>query len=237
MSWGLLASFLALNLWFSGLGVSVGFHRYFTHRAFTTNAFWRYVMLIGGSLAGQGSVIFWVALHRLHHPNSDKLPDIHTPTKGFWHAYMGWIFSIKPTDVSMSLASDLIKDKWCKLAHRRYTTLLWSWWALLAILACFEPTRAIAAGAAIAGMISIHQEAIINSFCHDRRFGKADHLTKDNSRNIRWLAWLTWGQTLHNTHHAFPGSANFAVDTPQACDPGYHLIKHISHDITHLQRV
>lgn len=223
-TWVGLVAFLFFNFWFSGLGMSIGFHRYFTHRAFATSKFWRYVMLLGGTLAGQGSVVFWVALHRLHHPYSDKEPDIHTPTKGFFHAYMGWIFTLDPLSVPMARAGDIIKDPICKFAHRHYNKILWVWWSLLIGLSFFETLRPICAAAWIAGMWSIHQEALINSVCHDIRFGKRDHETNDNSRNVGWLHYITWGQSLHNTHHAYPGAANFALS---GSDLGHRVIRAI----------
>jgi len=171
-SWWWLAGFLLANLWFSGIGMSVGFHRYFTHRAFKANKLWRYVMLAGGSLAGQGSVIFWAALHRLHHPTSDTPADVHTPTKGFWHAYMGWIFNLDPNAVPLNRSIDLIRDPACKWTHRNYHRIMWAWWALLAAVIVLVPAaRPFCFGVLFAGMWSIHQEAFINSACHWPAFG------------------------------------------------------------------
>lgn len=219
-----LAGFLAMNLWVSGFGMSVGFHRFFTHRAFKTGRAWYWVMLIGGSLSGQGSVIFWTALHRLHHPHSDQPADIHSPRSGFWHAYMGWIFDLDPARVALSRASDLARDRGCRWTHRHYDALLWSWWALLAaIAAAFPAALPCIAGMLFAGMWSIHQEALINSACHVRRLGVRNFDTPDDSTNLRWLSWLTWGQSLHNNHHARPGSKTFAVG-PREFDPGAGLI-------------
>jgi fatty-acid desaturase len=225
-SWLTLLAFLVFNFWFSGLGVSIGFHRYFSHRAFKTNRFWHHAMLIGGSLAGQGSVVFWTALHRLHHPNSDGERDIHTPRKGFWHAYMGWIFTLDPVQVPMAKASDVIRDPVARFTHRHYNRLLQLWWLSLVCIAVLAPvTQPIIAGALIAGMWSIHQEAIINSACHNPRLGVAPYVSRpqDDSRNIWWLHWITWGQAYHHNHHVWPASANFCVDGKQ--DLGYRVIK------------
>lgn len=218
-----LYGFLLANLWFSCLGVSIGFHRYFTHKAFKANKFWHAVMLFGGTLAGQGSVVFWVALHRLHHANSDKHLDIHSPTKGFWNAYMGWIFNLNPADVQLNRAIDMIHDPLCKWTHRHYKNILWSWWALLIGVAIVFPiTLPFISGMLIAGMWSIHQEALINSMCHDERFGEAPNVTHDLSRNINWLQWFTWGQALHNNHHKRPKDANFGQGRS---DLGHHVIR------------
>lgn len=221
LGWALL-SFFAFNLWFSGIGMSIGFHRYFTHKAFKANLFWRYMMLAGGTLAGQGSVIFWAALHRIHHVKSDRDGDIHSPVHGFWHSYMGWIFTLDPGKIPLGRAVDLVKDPACKFTHRNYHRILWAWWAVLLITgAVFPKLQPLVVGALIAGTWSIHQEALINSICHHPAFGQRDYETKDTSRNVYGLHWLTWGQSLHNTHHAFPARADFGVAGP---DIGYRLL-------------
>ena len=219
-SWQGVLAFLTFNLWFSAFGMSIGFHRYFTHRSFKTSTFWRRFMFIGGTLAGQGSVIFWTALHRQHHPASDTELDIHTPRKGLWHAYMGWIFTLDPEQVSMARASDLIRDPWCRWTHRNYSHIMWGWWMTLTLAACVPVLRPWACGAMVAGMWSIHQEALINSVCHDSRFGSRPHATSDDSRDVHWLRYLTWGQSLHNTHHRYPADASFGEH-----DTGYSIIR------------
>lgn len=228
LSWWSIGGFVLFNLWLSCFGMSIGFHRYFSHRAFKVNRFWHHVMLWGGTFAGQGSVVFWVALHRIHHPNSDKsVADIHSPKfKGFWNAYMGWIFTLDPAEVSLAKSTDIIRDKWCRWEHRNYDKIMWTYWTVLVGTAIAVPTlRPFIAGALIAGMWSIHQEAIINSVCHDSRFGVAPYedRTRDGSRNVHSLRYVTWGQSLHNTHHAFAGSPNFG--TPEAPDIGYRIIR------------
>lgn len=227
-SWYTAAWFLFFWCWFSGLGQSIGFHRYFTHRAFKTNRFWHIVMLVGGSFAAQGSVVFWVALHRMHHPHSDDAEDIHSPRNGgFWHAYMGWIFSFDPERVSMRRAGDLIRDPLCRTWHLLYKHFLHTWWLALLALSLFDATRPLAAAAMMATLIGIHQEAVVNSMCHSERFGKAPYAdrTKDQSRNIWWLGLLTWGQAYHHNHHAWPNSANFRCDEPRKRDIGYRIIR------------
>lgn len=232
-SWWHLAWFLFFWCWFSGLGQSIGFHRYFTHRAFKTNRFWHWAMLCGGSLAAQGSVVFWVALHRLHHPHSDDPKDIHSPQNGgFWHSYMGWIFSLDPADVPLKRAGDLIRDPLCRTWHTLYHHFLHTWWWALMLLSLFESTRPFAAAAMLATVVGIHQEAIINSMCHSKRFGTAPYVdrTRDQSRNIWWLEYLTWGQAYHHNHHAWPNAANFRCDRQGKSDLGYKLIQLIRTD-------
>lgn len=233
LSWWSIVGFVLFNLWLSCFGMSIGFHRYFSHKAFKTSRFWYHVMLWGGTLAAQGSVVFWVALHRIHHPNSDRsTADIHSPKfKGFWNAYMGWIFTLNPTDVPLSKASDVIRCRWARFTHRNYDHIMWLYWALMISLFVFFPSlRAFIAGALVAGVWSIHQEALINSVCHDHRFGVAPYAdkTQDGSRNVYGLHYVTWGQALHNTHHAFAGCPNFGTVTRP--DIGYRIIRLIQKD-------
>lgn len=224
--WPLIGWFIAFNLWFSGFGISVGFHRYFTHRAFATRRAWQLFMLAGGTLAGQGSVVFWTALHRAHHPHSDTQADVHSPVHGLWNAYMGWIFNLNPEVINMRRAVDVARDPACRWTHKHYTSILWMWWTtLIAVGAVWPAARPAVAAALIAGMWAIHQEALINSVCHDKRFGVRAFDTNDSSRNVHALHWITWGQSLHNNHHAHAGRANFG--TEKAPDVGYRIIQAI----------
>lgn len=219
--------FLLANFLISGLGMSVGFHRYFTHRSFKTPVFWRYSMLYFGSLACQGSLLFWTTLHRHHHPNSDSPIDTHSPVNGFWNAYVGWMFTLDPSKVKLTLAQDLLRDNRIRFFHRRYRYILWCTWLALAAATEFWPwTRGAVCGFYIASCWAIHQEALINSVCHSPYFGDAPYAakTKDDSRNVKWLHWLTWGQSLHNNHHAFAASSNFGDPAKDEQDIGYAYI-------------
>lgn len=220
--WSTALWFLVFNLWFSGLGVSVGFHRYFSHHAFETSRFWRYVMLIGGSLACQGSCAFWVALHMHHHRYSDQDQDVHSPRHGFWHAYVGWIFKMRPDTVGFTAVAKLLRNAELRFTHRHYRAIVWSWWMLMLVLCLFDATTPLALGALIAGMWAIHQEALINSVCHMPGWGVAPKITPDQSQDVHLLKFVTWGQSMHNHHHARPRDPCFGVR-----DTGYVLIRMI----------
>ena len=123
-------------------------------------------------------------------------------------------------------ATDLIRDPAMQFVHRNYSDLMWAYWlSMFGITLWFPVLTPFIAGAFIAGMWSIHQEALINSVCHDSRFGDRPFEIKDASRDVHWLHYLTWGQSLHNTHHAYPMSANFG--TARNPDIGYKVIKWI----------
>lgn len=242
-----IAALMIFNFWFSCLGISVGFHRYFTHKAFTTNRWWERLMLWGGVLAGQGSPIFWAALHRQHHHRTDVEGDPHSPKvkadgspAGLWHAYMGWILELDPRSIPLYRAQDLVRNPEIKWIHRNYHRILWAWW--IVVIACMmlgtPVLQALGIGAALAGTWSIHQEAWINSFCHDPRFGYANQVlpprtVSGEARDIPWMRFVTWGQSLHSTHHLDPRAADFGwylqpMSGAVFGDPGYAVVKLIS---------
>ena len=119
--WLFLAFYLA-----SAIGVEIGFHRYFTHRAFKCGPTLRLVLAAFGSMAGEGPVLFWAATHRRHHSHSDTDQDPHGPNQpgfaGFWRAHVGWLFEPQPQDAGRYVP-DLIRDRTTSLANRFY--LLW----------------------------------------------------------------------------------------------------------------
>jgi stearoyl-CoA desaturase (delta-9 desaturase) len=197
----------------SAVGVEVGFHRYFSHRAFKTRPAFRLMLGVLGSIAGQGPVLYWVAIHRAHHRHSDTERDPHSPVPGgmkrFWHAHLGWMFAPRVTDIARD-APDLARDPTTLWVHKSY-------------LPCFAfglvvPTLigGVAAGAAgaldgflwggwVRMFLNHHVTWSINSVCH--LVGRRAFATRDGSRNLAILALPSFGGSWHNNHHAFPRSA------------------------------
>src|SRR5918912_1443223 len=174
VGWSDVAVFALMYL-LSGYGVTVGFHRMLTHRAFQTHRLTRYVFAILGSLSVQGPVIDWVADHRKHHAHTDVEGDPHSPhvghgagisgaLKGLAFAHVGWLMSEQGR------------------AQRSY---LW--------------------GGLVRVFLLHHVTWSINSVCHF--FGTRRFSTDDESRNVFWLALLSFGEAWHHNHHAFPTSA------------------------------
>jgi stearoyl-CoA desaturase (delta-9 desaturase) len=210
----------------TGLGVTVGFHRMLTHRAFTTSTWLRATLAALGSAAIEGPVISWVADHRKHHACSDREGDPHSPhagheggwlgaLKGFYHAHMGWLFIHTQRGSKQRFAPDLLRDPVVRFVDR--TFLLW---AVLGVLAAFGLGVAIGGdiGAGLTGMLwggavriffLHHVTYSVNSLCH--MFGRQPFDTKDESRNLAWLALPTFGEAWHNNHHAFPTSARHGL--------------------------
>jgi stearoyl-CoA desaturase (delta-9 desaturase) len=229
--WGLTWIDVAIALVFyvtSGLGITVGFHRYFTHGSFKAKRPLRIALALAGSLAMQGPVITWVADHRRHHAFSDKEGDPHSPwlfgtspaalAKGFWHSHTGWLFDRDLTNRER-FTPDLLADADIRRVDRLFAlwsilTLLvpaalggllsWSWWGAL--------TAFFWAGLVRVGLLH-HVTWSINSICH--MIGDQPFAARDHSRNVWPLAVLSFGESWHNLHHADPTCARHGVQRGQ----------------------
>lgn len=192
---------------FSGVGVSAGYHRYFSHKAFEASTFAKYLMAACGIFGGQGSAIFWVAMHRgYHHPHSDTLKDLHSPIHGKWSAYMGWMFKITDRSVNLKYAVDLLRDPMHLYIHKHYTKLFWIPIILLALVSW----QAAICFFIIPVFMAQHQENLVDLFCHIDSWGSYKNFdTGDWSVNHPLLGWFGWGQGWHNNHHHAPGSCDF----------------------------
>ncbi|MHB1809110.1 MAG: acyl-CoA desaturase [Solirubrobacteraceae bacterium] len=217
-----LAIFAAMYA-LSAIGVTVGFHRLLTHRAFQTQRSIRYLLAILGSLAVQGAVIDWVADHRKHHTFADEDGDPHSPhagqgaglsgmARGLWHAHVGWLFSTHGQASSKRFAPDLVKDPKMRAINKRFPLI-----ALASLLLPFALGLALSGGSLLAGLTAMlwgglvriflvhHVTWSINSICHF--FGSRRFATEDRSTNVFWLALPSLGEAWHHNHHAFPRSA------------------------------
>ena len=208
----------------STLGVTVGYHRYFTHGAFKAKRWLRAVLAVFGGMAAQGPVIGWVADHRRHHAFSDREGDPHSPwlfgtsplalARGFWHAHMGWLFGRDKTNVDR-FAPDLAGDRDIRVVDRLFP--LWvalsvllpavlggvitlSWWGAL--------TGFLWAGLARVSF-QHHVTWSVNSICH--MIGDRPFRSRDKSANFWPLAILSMGESWHNSHHADPTCARHGV--------------------------
>jgi stearoyl-CoA desaturase (Delta-9 desaturase) len=223
----------------TGFGVTVGFHRHLTHRAFKAKGWVRGTLAILGSAAIEGPVISWVADHRKHHAFADVEGDPHSPhvdhgvglkgaLRGLWHAHVGWLFIHTHRGNKERYAPDLIADPLIRWIDR--TFVLWvgvgllfpfllggliggSWQAALTGLLW---------GGAVRMLVVHHVTYSINSLCHF--FGRQAFDTGDESRNLAWLAPFTFGEAWHNNHHAFPTSYEHGMRRWQF-DPSRLLIR------------
>jgi stearoyl-CoA desaturase (Delta-9 desaturase) len=210
----------------TGLGITVGFHRLFTHRSFKTGKAVRAILAALGSAAIEGPIISWVADHRKHHNYSDKPGDPHSPhvdhghgvkgaLKGLLHAHVGCLFIHTERGLKSRYAPDLLKDPVVSFINR--TFVLWVaaglivpfflGWAIGGSLA--TALTGLLWGGAVRMLVLHHATYSINSLCHF--FGRRRFETGDESRNVWWLSFFTFGEAWHNNHHAFPTSARHGL--------------------------
>ena len=221
LHWYDLVVFALMYLLCAG-GITVGFHRLFTHRAFKTGPRTRATLAILGTMAIEGPIISWVADHRKHHTYSDEEGDPHSPhvghggglrgtLRGLFHAHVGWLFIHTQRGLKERYARDLIDDPVIKWVDRTFF-----WWVAAGLALPFVLGlllgQSLAAGltgllwGGLIRMLVVHHVTYsINSLCHV--FGRQDFETRDESRNLAWLAPFSLGEAWHNNHHAFPTSA------------------------------
>jgi stearoyl-CoA desaturase (delta-9 desaturase) len=208
----------------AGHGITIGFHRYFTHRAFRAQRWLRVALAVAGSMAIQGPVIQWVADHRKHHRFSDRDGDPHSPwrygtnawalARGFFYAHLGWLFDWEKTS-EPRYAPELVGDRVVRWVSRSFPLWValsvlipplvgglwtWSWWGAL---------TAFFWGSLVRIALQHHVTFAINSVCHIK--GRRPFKTKDRSQNVWWLALPSMGESWHNFHHAEPSSARHGV--------------------------
>jgi stearoyl-CoA desaturase (delta-9 desaturase) len=210
------------------LGVTVGFHRLFTHRSFVARRPLKIALAVAGSMSFQGSVIGWVATHRRHHVFSDRQGDPHSPvwpehrlfgrTRGFVHAHMGWFFAHEDTP-RRRFAPDLLADRDLVWVDRLFVPLCVATLALpFGIGYLFTGTiggaLSVLLWAGVLRVAFLHQVTwSTNSVCH--MFGRRPFRAGDQSTNFAPLALLSMGESWHNAHHAFPSLARHGVDRRQ----------------------
>ena len=230
---GLLLGMYALTT----LGIEVGFHRHFSHRAFQTTTPIRVILAILGAMAAQGGVIFWVAHHRRHHQCTDQAGDPHSPNlhgdgiwgrlRGLWHAQVGWLLEGEITTSSM-FAKDLLRDPVIFKVNE-----LQQIWVILGLVipgvlggiltgTWMGAFQGFLWGGLVRVFLGQHVINSTNSICHV--YGGRPFISNDHSTNNIWLAIPSCGQSWHNNHHAFPNSAIAGLKWWQI-DPGTWAIR------------
>jgi stearoyl-CoA desaturase (Delta-9 desaturase) len=207
----------------TAIGITVGFHRLLTHRAFETHAWVRHTLAVLGSMAVQGPAIDWVADHRKHHTFTDEEGDPHSPhagqgaglggtLRGLWHAHTGWLFSTHGQASSKRFAPDLLEDPGMRRINKAFPLI-----ALASLAIPFLLGFGLSGGSLMVGLSALlwgglvriflvhHITWSINSICHF--FGSRRFELEDHSTNVFWLALPSLGEAWHHNHHAFPRSA------------------------------
>ena len=245
LAWGGLVSgrdlaIFAVMYAFVGFGVTVGYHRLFTHRAFEAGPGTRGTLAVLGSMGVQGAVIRWVADHRKHHTFTDEEGDPHSPhlhdaegwrgvLSGWWHAHTGWLFDAGHRGSPRRFARDLLDDPVIRFVDRWFFG-----WVLLGFAIPFAAGLALSGGSLVAGLTALlwgglvrvfllhHATWSVNSICH--MYGKRPFDIEDESRNNWLVALVTLGEGWHHNHHAFPTSARHGLSALQF-DPTYRVIR------------
>jgi fatty-acid desaturase len=198
--------------WLTGaIGVCVGFHRLLTHDGFQTYRPVRCALALLGSLAGEGSPLMWVAAHRQHHQFSDQPGDPHSPRDGFWWSHFLWMLSTPGSRVWAEryrrYVPDLLRDPFLRFLDRRWLWLHGAMGLLLFGIGWAVGNAPMAVSFLVYGLFVrlvyvFHITWLVNSATH--RWGYRNYDTTDDSRNLWWVALLTYGEGWHNNHHAHP---------------------------------
>lgn len=225
------ATWIWFGFWLTatGLGITAGYHRLFSHRTFEASPLARVLLLAFGAAGFQHSALKWSADHRRHHEFVDRDQDPYSIKKGFWYAHILWVFFHDPEDERMAGVPDLRKDKFVMFQHRYYMPL--------AIFMSFLLPTAGAAlwgdalgGFVLAGWVRIvlnhHFTFFVNSLAHF--MGRQPYSLNDSSKDNPLVAFLTYGEGYHNFHHTFQGDYRNGI-RPWQWDPTKWLIQGLAH--------
>lgn len=235
------AGMLIVGYILTGLGITIGYHRLFTHKSFEAPRPVVFLLAVLGTMAVEGPLLRWVATHRRHHQHSDDVDDPHSPhthgagfknmMKGLWHSHAGWVFS-PPLKGLEKYVPDLMKDKML-VNLDRFSGIYLALGLLIpaAIGYAFDPSlKGACLGFLWGGLVRVfvvhHITWSINSVCH--LWGRQPFESHDESRNNVVCGVLGLGEGWHNNHHAFPTSARHGLEWWQF-DISYILIKGASY--------
>jgi fatty-acid desaturase len=214
--WGFVAAFFIWQF-IAIVGVSLGFHRYWSHGSFKTHKWFEIFMTYVGCLACGGTPLGWSGAHRLHHKHTDTEKDPHSPTQlGFWRTYLHiW----KPFHIPPRSIRDLLKNKHIRFCHKHYFKMLLSWMVLLFLM---DPMFLIF-GFCIPGAVAFHAYGLINAVSHT--YGYRGYETKDKTSRNNWFANIfTGGEGWHNNHHKFQNRYRIGIEWWEY-DPGAWLLE------------
>lgn len=202
--WITLAGWIALG----PIGLGVGYHRMLAHRSFEAPKVTRMILILLGSLSGQGKPIEFCLVHRHHHRLSDKETDVQSPNRGLIKSVFAWkFFSSDKFKLSVRDYKELSRDKFLKWIDRNYYVVYWSILSFVALIN-FE---IFAFGLVFPSLIIFYEISVVDFLCHKRRLGYRNYDIHDQSVNNWWLSLPTFGLSLHNNHHAHPSSISYST--------------------------
>ena len=203
-SWKGFFTFLVFYFITGCLGITMGYHRYFTHKTFKASKFLERLLAVSGTLSLQGSVLMWVGHHRMHHAGSDTEKDPHNAENGFWYSHMGWMLNNNPDfDDETKLrrfARDIAADPFLMWISK--PSVMIGMQVLLGVLLfAFGGLSTLMWGAFFRTVFLYHSTWLVNSAAHI--WGYKNFKTEDRATNNWIVALLSWGEGWHNNHHAY----------------------------------
>ncbi|MFC7399057.1 acyl-CoA desaturase [Chelatococcus sp. GCM10030263] len=209
--------------WLRMFAIGAGYHRYFSHRAYSTSRTFQFILAFLAQSSAQKSVLWWAAKHRHHHLHSDTEHDVHSPRqKGFLYSHVGWIFARRHESVDLAKVPDLARYPELMWLHR-YELLPAVILAVLSFL--IAGWSGLVVGFLWSTVLVYHATFCINSLAHVH--GRKRYVTGDDSRNNWLLALFTMGEGWHNNHHAYQSSARQGFKWWEV-DPTYYILKGLS---------
>ena len=196
-------AFCAVVIATTGFGVTMGYHRYFSHRTYKAHPAVEFALLVLGTIATQGSVLRWSHDHRIHHAYCDSERDPYSIKKGFWHAHMGWLFE-RPIDFNPKVVSDLVANPWIMFQQRHYLSLMLASNFSVILLAgwlCSDFVGAFLVVGLFRMFYVHHCTWFINSLAH--KWGQHSFSKEISAVDNYIVSILTFGEGYHNYHHAF----------------------------------
>ena len=222
ITWEALKICVALY-WLRIFAIGAGYHRYFSHRSYSTSRLFQFLLAVAAQTTAQKSVLWWAAMHRHHHSHSDTEEDVHSPRhRGFLYSHIGWIFARRNDSADLGRVADLARFPELRFLHKFevFPAL-----ALAALCFLVAGWSGLVVGFLWSTVLVYHATFCINSLAHVR--GSARYVTGDNSRNNWLLALFTMGEGWHNNHHAFQSSVRQGFRWWEI-DPTYYLLKALS---------
>jgi len=202
-TWSAFGVFLLLSYLTGSWGICLTYHRCLTHRSLKLAWPVRWFFVFTGAMAGQGTPLAWTALHRIHHARSDKDGDPHSPRDGAWWSHIWWVFRAAQGSKYQAMLKryvpDLMNDPVMLVFEKTYG--LWMLGGALALYA-LGGLPFLTWGLCVRMVLVYHSTWFVNSATH--LWGYRNYETTDDSRNLWWVALLTYGEGWHNNHHAFP---------------------------------
>lgn len=206
------------RMWF----ITAGYHRYFSHRSFTTNRVFQFVLAFGGGAAAQKGVLWWASNHRGHHRYTETDRDPHTPLKGLYQSHIGWIVTERWAPTDWDAIADFARFPELRFLNRHDWIAPWTFGVAAFLI---DGWRGLVVGFLLSTVLLWHATFSVNSLAHI--MGRRRYATGDTSRNSWFVALITGGEGWHNNHHHYPKAARNGFFWWEY-DPTYYVLKALS---------